>query len=152
MYVCLDCGAVYEEQPTRTERHGELDGNWYETFVECPCGGAIEKAVECAVCGEWYSNDDLTEGVCDYCMHRNLNANNVEAFADTFEVEKCSFEVNAILEHVFSSEEVNEILMREFKQMLHTKRMMPTRLEDSMKTYLQDDWANFLAELAEKGA
>ncbi len=149
MYACSDCGRLYDEQPVRRERHGELDGDWCEKFVECTCGGAIEEAVKCKVCDDWHSEDELTEGVCRYCLHHELTAENVEVFVGTFEIEKCTFEINAALEHVFSSEEVNEILMRELKEVLHTKRMMPSRLEDSIKTYLQDNWAQFLAEKGE---
>jgi hypothetical protein len=147
MYVCLDCGKLYDEQPTIQERHGELDGNWYETLPDtCICGGNIEEAVQCKVCDDWYSEDDLVEGVCGYCLHRNLQACTVEEFIDTFEIEKCTFEINAALEHVFTSDEVNEILMREFKECLHKKRKLPSRLENAMNTYLQDTWAEFLTE------
>ena len=147
MYVCSDCGRLYEDQPVVTERHGELDGNWCETLPDtCSCGGNIEEAVKCAVCDDWYAPDSLTEGVCRYCLHHELTAENVESFVGTFEIEKCTFETNAAREYVFTSDEVNEILMRELKECLHTKKIMPSRLEDAMNTYLQDAWAEYLSE------
>jgi hypothetical protein len=36
--------------------------------------------------------------------------------------------------------------MREFKECLQTKKIMPSRLEDAIKTYLNDAWAEFLTE------
>lgn len=147
MYVCTKCGKLSEEQPTRREYHREVPGDSYETFVDsCKCGGEIEKAVKCAVCDDWYDADSLTEGVCRYCLHHELTPENVESFVGTFEIEKCTFEINAALEYIFTSDEVNEILMRELKECLHTKKIMPSRLEDAMNTYLQDAWAEFLAE------
>ena len=150
MYICENCGELYDELPIRKEYHGELEGNWYETFAECSCGGNIEKAYECKVCGEWFSEDIiLTEGVCDFCLHRELNAESIEEFIGTFEVEKCEFEINSAFGYIFSSEEVNEILMRELKKTLRIKHMKPLMLEDSINLYLRDDWARFLAR---KGA
>lgn len=147
VFICEDCGKLYDEQPVIKERHGELDGNWCETLPDtCACGGNIEEAVHCAVCDDWCSTEELVEGVCRYCLHHELTAENVKNFVGTFEIEKCTFEINAALEFIFTSDEVNEILMRELNECLETKRKMPSRLEDAMNNELQDDWAEFLAE------
>ena len=66
-------------------------------------------------------------------------------FIDGYETEKITFELNGILDYVFTSDEVNEILLRELKNMLALNRM-PAVLENHIKTTLQDDWAAFLAE------
>lgn len=144
MYICADCGRLYDEMPTHTERHDD----YYSEPVNsgCYCGGDIEEAVRCSVCGEYHSADMLTEKVCDYCLHSNMKPKQLEGFIDGFETEKISFELNGILDYVFTSDEVNEILLRELKETLYNKKIMPPKLEHHIKNELQDDWAAFLAE------
>ena len=102
MYVCVKCGRLFndEEVPTRKERHTELEGYWYETFMDdCPCGGTLEEAKQCAVCGEYHCEDDLIEEVCPFCFNHHKTAENIEAYVNEFETEKCSFEINAAFEY-----------------------------------------------------
>ena len=147
MYICPDCGKLFDEEPTAQESRDYGEGKCFETVsIPCACGTYPEEAKECAICGEWEVADELIEGVCEYCLHHELTATNVENFINTFEIDKCTFEVNAALEYVFTSDEVNAILMRELRECLHKRKMMPRRLEDAMKTYLQDTWAQFLKE------
>lgn len=149
MYVCVKCGRLFtdEDVPTYKNKHTELEGNWYETFIDdCPCGGTLEEAKKCIVCGEYHCEDDFIEEVCLFCLNHHKTAANIEAYVNEFETEKCSFEINAAFEYIFSSEEVNEILMQVFKEYLYLKKILPSRFEDAINTYLQDDWAAYLAE------
>lgn len=58
MLVCLDCGALFEESITHTERHG-LDSPPYETTDCCPkCKSeAIREALSCDACQDYISYD-----------------------------------------------------------------------------------------------
>ena len=59
MFVCLDCGYVFEEAVRHTETHGFTDGR-YETWHGCPkCSGAFVETRCCDNCGE-YIVDKLT--------------------------------------------------------------------------------------------
>jgi methionyl-tRNA synthetase len=68
MFICTDCGRIFDEPITWQERHG-LDTPPYETFSGCPyCREPYERAVECEVCGEYFAESELTDGVCDNCV------------------------------------------------------------------------------------
>lgn len=71
MYLCLDCGKLFETPTHYTEAHG-LDAPPYETWMGCPvCGGAYVETMRCEQCGEWITGEyiELNDGqcVCDEC-------------------------------------------------------------------------------------
>lgn len=70
MYICLECGAVFEEPETWEEGRGEFWGfPCSETVSGCPeCGGDYEDAVKCRRCEEWHSEDELTDELCECCQ------------------------------------------------------------------------------------
>lgn len=70
MYICTDCGAIYEAE----NRPYYIDHLPYgEGFVDykyygCVCGGDLVQAAVCSICGEWKDADELSEGgICDAC-------------------------------------------------------------------------------------
>lgn len=71
MYVCLDCGCVFEEPESYCEKHG-LDYGPYEEWDGCPsCGGSYTETYRCDCCGEWITNDYVQiddERFCDNCF------------------------------------------------------------------------------------
>lgn len=147
MYICPDCGKLYDALPTTEDIQPYGEGGCVELHeVPCSCGCYLEEAKQCAICDEWQVADELTEGVCEYCINREMTADNVEGFVETFETVNCSFDINAAFEYVFTSEEVNQILMRELREYLHIKKIMPPRFEEAIKTYLNDEWAKYLIE------
>lgn len=71
MYLCLDCGRLFEEPKRCVETHG-LDTPPYEVWDGCPyCSGGYVETKRCDVCEEWIVgeyiklNDDTF--VCDNC-------------------------------------------------------------------------------------
>ena len=57
MYICLDCGAVFDEPQHWEEKHGLTHGP-YEEFSGCPeCGGAYAETFKCSCCDEWIDGD-----------------------------------------------------------------------------------------------
>ena len=140
MFICTDCRRLYDNQPVFIE-----DGKSYPD--RCYCSGIIEEAKRCRVCGEYTTEDDIVDGVCEGCLHIEMKADTVERFIDHYTfTERTHFQLNPVIEHVFTDDEVNEILLREIKASLRLKNMMPTRLENAMKSDLQEDWAAFLAK------
>lgn len=57
MYICNDCGAVFDEPAVEREVHFWIDGSPAEEFSVCPeCGDTdFTEAFECDGCGEYCS-------------------------------------------------------------------------------------------------
>ena len=71
MFICLDCGKVFEDPKHYTETH-RLDTPPYEEWGGCPsCGGAYTEAYECSCCGEYidgaYIKTKNGERICENC-------------------------------------------------------------------------------------
>lgn len=65
MYICADCGRVFEDKVTYTE-------DWGERYTGCPsCGGYAQEATTCE-CGEYIlANDEYP--VCGSCLQKALD-------------------------------------------------------------------------------
>ena len=72
MWICFDCGHVFDEPDTFQEKVGEFWGApAWETCGCCPNCGSTEydQAEQCERCGEWVPElyDVLNMRVCDIC-------------------------------------------------------------------------------------
>lgn len=83
MYICKECGTVFEDFVKIREIHDELDGSPSETFEVCPeCGGGFEEAKLCLGCFEWHYEAELYDGrICQECLLDLLTAENFFQFA-----------------------------------------------------------------------
>lgn len=53
MFICLDCGCVFDEPKHWIETHG-LDSPPYEEWDGCPsCGGTYAETYKCDGCNDW---------------------------------------------------------------------------------------------------
>lgn len=77
MYICCDCGHVFETpkhcSEDRTPGGSFEGGSFIEHWEGCPlCEGAFEEAVECDGCGEFTYSSSLTSTkdgeYCESCM------------------------------------------------------------------------------------
>ena len=67
MWVCLECGEIFEEPRLYIDTHG-LDTPPYEERWGCPvCGGAYTEAYECGSCGEWINDSYIKVNNERYC-------------------------------------------------------------------------------------
>lgn len=76
MYICESCGKTFNEMPTCCG--GEVDEIVTDT---CSCGGNISYAEKCECCGEYHSESDSTDGICDMCFKKCACIENVIAYA-----------------------------------------------------------------------
>ena len=73
MYICNDCGALFEEPVTCNEKHPCGEGYAYELIAVCPsCAGSFGKAVKCTNCGCFHGEEKLNDGMCTDCMDEML--------------------------------------------------------------------------------
>lgn len=80
MFICLDCGIVFEEPKAYIERHG-LDSPPYEVINGCPvCGGSYVETMCCNECGSWITDEYIelkdSSVICDKCYKvKNIEDN-----------------------------------------------------------------------------
>ena len=116
MFICQECGRVYESLPKYTNSHytnsGEFLGN-EEMTGDCPfCNGYLVEAKQCPLCGASYIEDDAD--MCDNCFDYWATKENA------FEMglnEPTEIEINGFLASVFKETEILELLMREFDKL-----------------------------------
>ena len=67
MFICNDCGAVFDECKSVGEQHPYGMGFATEYWSVCPyCGeNDIDEAKQCKRCGEHFA--ELEDGLCDLC-------------------------------------------------------------------------------------
>lgn len=68
MFICLDCGELFEEPAVTYENQGEFWGApAWEAWGACPNCGSTEydHAEQCERCGEYFA--ELEDGLCEFC-------------------------------------------------------------------------------------
>lgn len=71
MFICLDCGCVFDKSKHWIETHG-LDSPPYEEWDGCPsCGGAYAETYKCDGCNDWlcgtYAETKNGNKYCENC-------------------------------------------------------------------------------------
>lgn len=86
MYICRECGEVFNEPAVQRETHDWLDGSPSEEWAVCPnCSSSdYSEAVQCGECGVYFSEEDtdkfvvfspeaadsdFSHVVCNNCLH-----------------------------------------------------------------------------------
>ena len=111
-YQCHECDRQFEEPDIITEAHGITDGSCEKIGV-CPyCKGYFEEMAQCRICGEYFTEDELSGGVCDECVYEK--ATDIE-FCYNLETEE-TIKINGFIASVFTEEQINEILWNRIKE------------------------------------
>lgn len=151
MYICDKCGKLCEDDdlPTYEEDFGYDTGvGWRsakQTFVDnCSCGGEFVEAKECAICGEWFTDDEIINGYCKECLEEEMTYENAIKCGSENEE---SVAINGFLASCFDSSEIEEILLKTLNE---TKELMPSRIDEYVKAYCKDDLYYFAGWLEEQ--
>ena len=69
MYICLECGSVFDEPYVIYETHTELDEQPKETFYVCPhCKEpAYEETENCILCDKYIGKSQAQFHLCPDC-------------------------------------------------------------------------------------
>ena len=67
MYICNECGEVFDDYEVLKQQHPYGDTYAVEEIAVCPhCGDTgFETAKECSMCGEYVA--ELFDGLCEVC-------------------------------------------------------------------------------------
>jgi DNA-directed RNA polymerase subunit RPC12/RpoP len=145
MYICVECGKIFEGVLAWTEPHGEQ-------LCGCPyCRGAVEEAKECAICGEFYLEEDLTNGVCECCAREEIDFSSAFRYLTKTNRLREFFLVWlwGIVESIDAEKECKEIdrtLMAVFR---HEEAKDPENFKKTLQEYILEDiydWTEFLAK------
>ena len=138
MWICIECGAVFENPREYYEHDTGYHG------ADCPhCGSDdIDGAERCAECDEWVNEEYLVNGLCPAC---------IEKYAEDYETvtaygadRKEAVEINGFLAWAFTPAEIEEILERELKNSGNAEKDAHTFATDDT-----DDFTNWLNERSE---
>lgn len=122
MWICENCGETFREKDMEPEvTKIFVDGQLVheEEGYYCYCGGGIVPAEQCEACGEYYIEDDVTDGVCYKCFDKHCTYQNVMEMG--IECQE-NYEINGFLASVFTPKEVEAILMVAFENMPEKER------------------------------
>ena len=69
MYICPNCGAVFETPRGITIRHTSLSGRTHEDLTVCPVcdDDTYEPATRCSTCDAYISETQARFGLCADC-------------------------------------------------------------------------------------
>ena len=113
-YQCHECDRQFEEPDIITETHGMTDGSCEKHGV-CPyCKGYFEEMHKCEICGEYFTEDELSGGVCDECIYEH--STDIELCHKLGEEAEENIKINGFIASVFTEEQINEILWNRIKE------------------------------------
>lgn len=157
MYICTQCNHIFEEgeQKVIKENQSECFGfPAYESYTVCPmCEGEYEEAVRCSICDEYHLEKDLTNGICDNCLDKEVDYDKALKFLlDTEELKSFVFEFFFTTSHFGDELEkaITEELTWWFKRKVFDEKLNnKTEFLDILKKYTKTDpygWSEFLSE------
>lgn len=138
MYICKDCGKIYEDE----EAEDVYATTRYYNLVEidsCTCGGELVKAKRCQKCDEFMPEDSFS--LCDSCVEEYETLENaLEIGADYGE----KVSLNGFFASAFTKEEIESILLETFKAKDEKIK------KNAIKQYCEDDYSYFMGVVDKK--
>lgn len=134
-YECTECGFCFDEPDIIEEQHG-CDTPPYEKIGVCPrCHGYFEEVYECKICGEHFTDDELSGGVCDACIYEEVNLDRCFKFGAECEE---SVPINGFIASVLDPDQINYILMQKIKEAAEIIPIDITEFIDSDKSWIAE--------------
>lgn len=116
MIKCLTCGSKFYENEV-VSKTMQLTNDYHEYYGTCPvCGGdEIEDCVRCNKCGDWFLHDELEDGVCEDCAEELLEEykHDIQKCLEVNDGNTEAVEINSIFAHLFTPQQIDDILYRE---------------------------------------
>jgi hypothetical protein len=135
-YQCHECDRRFEEPDIITETHGMTDGSCEKIGV-CPyCKGYFEEMHKCRICGQYFTDDELSGGVCDECIYEH--STDIELCHRLGEEAEETIKINGFIASVFSEEQINEILWNRIKEISRIVNVSCYDFIESDKSWLAE--------------
>ena len=146
MFICENCGALYDEVDSHSEYRGECHGYpcYEECDDDCHCGGTIVEAKQCKECGEYTPKDGYD--LCEDCLRSAKTYSNAIKVGE-YNYSK-SVPINDFLSMCFDMEEINEILLKELN---NAYKMNPEKYEKIAQDYFDSKHEENLVEMICEG-
>ncbi len=149
MYFCVECGKLIEEH--QIEKWAEPHG---EQMEGCPyCYGALEEAHKCPICGEYFREEDLINGICGGCAKKDFEYETALKYLIDMKILRDFFLVWywQVADRVSDDEnkDFDNTLISIFNaKVQEDKETFRTAFYSQLKEYIFDDiydWTEFLA-------
>lgn len=127
MFRCEKCGEVFEDLRDLSKEIEKIeygDKTYYETNLQCFCGGDLEEIHKCKFCSEFIEKD---KEICDKCL-------TMEKCFEIGEEHRQCLELNGFVANMFNTSEIEEILMRELKEAQELGGINKYDLEDYLES------------------
>lgn len=129
-YQCHNCLRDFEEPDIIEEPHGEKHG-------VCPyCKGYFEEMTQCRICGQYFTEDELSGGVCDECIYEHDTDHELCYRLGEKSTELVS--INSFLASAFTVEQINEILYHRLKEISRITNISCYNFIDSDKSWFAE--------------
>lgn len=134
MFICEDCGRLYERVGCHMEEHGECRSD------DCACGGVLVEAKECPVCGEYISKRGV--GICDNCLDEEMTVENAICIGKNY---RESVKLNGFYLSIMTRDQIEMIIENWVEQHVLDKSA-------EVKEYIMEDLSSlFYAKANERG-
>lgn len=144
MVICEDCGAVIDEDELVTTKSyvSEYMGGCYENITGCSCGGAVTDAERCDICGEYYREDELHNGICDSCLEEEMTVDNAIKCGKDGSA-RVEVSINGFLARCFDEEEIDALLLQALEMQIGSSEANAVAIMDSAEEWCKEDIAYF---------
>lgn len=145
MLKCKNCGRIFEKPETSEQfvPYGESQAAY--SIGICPyCGiDEFEEAFPCNECGEYFTEDELTNGLCDKCIAYNFDS--TDDLFDFAQKITTKGNINEFALSVFSNvDKINSLLklVLKFIEIENPKMIAEQKAKyiDMHKEDLADEW------------
>lgn len=136
MYKCEECEKTFEEPKFTNFGEGK--------YALCPhCDGDFDKAKACEVCGEYFTESEMPDGVCEDCIEAHKT---IDFCIEVGDEEPESVKINSFFTSVYTEEDIDFILEEYYRQ--HTDK--PQMTVDCDEFY-KSDCVWFADKIKERG-
>ena len=147
-YFCANCEHIFDEDDAEYNAYRQyIDGVCIDevNYAACPSCGSEDlcEAAECAMCGEWYADDELVGGVCEECLKAATTPENAWKYSkQEDETKRIVISVPSVVADYFERREIVAMIHKAFCELQDDPRIAEYCMFD------KESFADFCANIA----